>query len=130
VLARATLAALPSTRAIPDRDVFSVTHPIRSIETRFAPRVDSCAPAHLKLVRVPSSLAATLAALPSMSLLPEEAPFDLSVMPSMSRHPCTLHSSDGNNGSDFDQRRLGLVGDQLAQERNQHDERNTDPEAT
>jgi len=31
VLAPATLAALPSTRAIPDRDVFYVTHPIRSI---------------------------------------------------------------------------------------------------
>ena len=30
VLAPATLAALPSTRAIPDRDVFYVTHPIRS----------------------------------------------------------------------------------------------------
>jgi hypothetical protein len=32
VLAPATLAALPSTRAIPDRDVFYVAHPIRSIE--------------------------------------------------------------------------------------------------
>jgi hypothetical protein len=31
VLAPATLAALPSTRAIPDRDVFYVGHPIRSI---------------------------------------------------------------------------------------------------
>src|SRR5437867_4155132 len=31
VLAPATLAALPSTRAIPDRDVFYVAHPIRSI---------------------------------------------------------------------------------------------------
>ena len=30
-LAPATLAALPSTRAIPDRDVFYVAHPIRSI---------------------------------------------------------------------------------------------------
>jgi hypothetical protein len=29
VLARATLAALPSTRAIPDRDVFCVTDPIQ-----------------------------------------------------------------------------------------------------
>jgi hypothetical protein len=28
VLAPATLAALPSTRAIPDRDVFYVAHPI------------------------------------------------------------------------------------------------------
>jgi hypothetical protein len=31
VLGPATLAALPSTRAIPDRDVFCVAHPIRSI---------------------------------------------------------------------------------------------------
>ncbi len=31
VLAPATLAALPSTRAIPDRDVFYVAHPARSI---------------------------------------------------------------------------------------------------
>src|SRR5438552_5299053 len=31
VLAPATLAALPSTRAIPGRDVFYVAHPIRSI---------------------------------------------------------------------------------------------------
>jgi hypothetical protein len=28
---------LPSTRAIPDRDVFYVAHPIRSIETRSLP---------------------------------------------------------------------------------------------
>jgi hypothetical protein len=33
VLAPATLAALPSTRAIPDRDVFHVAHPIRSIDS-------------------------------------------------------------------------------------------------
>jgi hypothetical protein len=32
VLAPATLAALPSTRAIPDRDVFYVAHPVRSIQ--------------------------------------------------------------------------------------------------
>ena len=31
MLAPATLAALPSTRAIPDRDVFYVAHPIRSV---------------------------------------------------------------------------------------------------
>ncbi len=37
--------------------------------------------------------------------------------------------SDGNDGSRFDGSCLGLVGDQLAQERNQHDERNTDCEA-
>jgi hypothetical protein len=47
----------------------------------------------------------------------------------MSRHPCTLHSRDGNDGSCFDERRLGLVGDQLAQKRNQHDEHDTDREA-
>jgi hypothetical protein len=33
VLAPATLAALPSTRAIPDRDVFYVAHAVRSILT-------------------------------------------------------------------------------------------------
>jgi len=32
VLAPATLAALPPTRAIPDRDVFYVAHPICSIQ--------------------------------------------------------------------------------------------------
>jgi hypothetical protein len=32
VLAPATLAALPSTRAIPDRDVCYIAHPVRSIE--------------------------------------------------------------------------------------------------
>src|SRR4051812_27332100 len=47
VLVPATLAALPSTRAIPDRDVFYVAHPIRSIQ-------------RLKLARCPRSLAATL----------------------------------------------------------------------
>ena len=31
MLAPATLAALPSTRAIPDRDVFYVAHPVHSI---------------------------------------------------------------------------------------------------
>ncbi len=34
-------------------------------------------------------------------------------------------SSDGNDGSRFDRKRLGFVGDQFAQERNQHDEGNT-----
>jgi hypothetical protein len=44
VLAPATLAALPSTRAIPDRDVFYVAYPIRSIHRRkFAA---TSAPAH------------------------------------------------------------------------------------
>jgi hypothetical protein len=38
-------------------------------------------------------------------------------------------SSDGNDRSCFDERRLGLVGDQLAQKWDQHDERNTDREA-
>src|SRR6266850_5340964 len=55
------------------------------------PRFDSCAPAHLKLVRVPRSLAATLAAWPSMSLFPK-APFDLSVCPSMLLASPRLHS--------------------------------------
>ena len=32
MLAPATLAAVPSTRAIPDRDVFYVAHPIRSVQ--------------------------------------------------------------------------------------------------
>jgi hypothetical protein len=36
VLAPATLAALPSTRAIPDRDVFYVAHPVRSVPERLA----------------------------------------------------------------------------------------------
>ena len=38
--------------------------------------------------------------------------------------------SDRNDDSGFDERRLGLVCDQLAQERNEHDERDTDCEAT
>src|SRR5947209_4039273 len=38
-------------------------------------------------------------------------------------------SRDGNYGSRFDRKRLGFVGDQFAQERNQHDERNADCEA-
>src|SRR5436190_18235626 len=59
VLAPAALAALTSTPAIPDRDVFYVALP-------FTP---------LKLVRCPHSLAPTLVALPSMSLIPS-APFD------------------------------------------------------
>ena len=37
VLVPATLAALPSTRATSDRDVFYVTHPIRSIVSRQLP---------------------------------------------------------------------------------------------
>jgi len=36
--------------------------------------------------------------------------------------------NDGNDGSGFDGKRLGFVGDQLAQERNQHDEHNADRE--
>ena len=43
--------------------------------------IDSCAPAHLKLVRVPALSPLPLAALPSMSVFPN-APFDLSVLPS------------------------------------------------
>jgi hypothetical protein len=41
----------------------------------------------------------------------------------------TSCSSDGNDGSYFDGRRFGLVGDQLPQEWNQHDEHDTDCEA-
>ena len=44
VLAPATLAALPSTRAIPGRDVFYVVYPIRSIETRVLPTRARCYP--------------------------------------------------------------------------------------
>jgi hypothetical protein len=58
VLAPATLAALPSTRAIPDRDVFYVAHPARSIVSR----------------SLPLGSTATFAALPAMSLIPF-APF-------------------------------------------------------
>ena len=39
MLAPATLAALPSTRAIPDRDVSYVADPLSSIETRSRPRL-------------------------------------------------------------------------------------------
>src|SRR5580765_3914622 len=42
------LAALPSTRAMPDRDVFYFADPASPIV------FDSCAPAHLKLVRFPT----------------------------------------------------------------------------
>src|SRR6266480_2485112 len=59
-----SLAALPSTR---------------SIETRLLPSFDSCAPAHLKLGRVPAS-----SPLPSRLCLLcrfPKAPFDLSVLP-------------------------------------------------
>ena len=38
--------------------------------------------------------------------------------------------SDGNDSGCFDGRRLGLIGDQLAQEWNQHDEHDTDREAS
>ena len=37
MLVPATLAALPSTRAIPDGDVFYVADPVNSIETRSLP---------------------------------------------------------------------------------------------
>ena len=60
------------------------------------------------------------------------APPFLSLLPSqlylLSRKTHFLDSSDGNDGRRFHERRLGLVGDQLAQERNQHDERDTDHE--
>src|SRR5207247_8312109 len=38
-------------------------------------------------------------------------------------------SSDGNDRSRFNGKRLGFVGDQAAQERNQRDQRNTNREA-
>src|SRR5580704_8725990 len=46
VLAPATLAALPSTRAIPDRDVFYVAPPVRSILTRSLPALTRSYPRH------------------------------------------------------------------------------------
>src|SRR5881275_2565133 len=64
VLVPATLAAVPSTCAIPNRDVFYVAFPKRSI-----PSLATC----------------------SMSLFPK-APFDLSVCPSMSLNSRRLHS--------------------------------------
>jgi hypothetical protein len=111
VLAPATLAALPSTRAIPDRDVFYVARPARSIllsyflvcpnflipNSSFLLLIAPCTPrkvsqtrskrssgnheakkdlqnviqfSGLKLARLPPSLAATLAALPSISETP------------------------------------------------------------
>src|SRR5438094_4002664 len=42
VLAPATLAALPSTRAIPDRDVFYVADPISSIQTESRTSRSAC----------------------------------------------------------------------------------------
>src|SRR5438874_5757531 len=62
VLAPATLAALPSTRAIPIRDVFYVAYPKSSIETRSLPRFDSCAPAHFRPVGLPIYVAGVPAA--------------------------------------------------------------------
>ena len=49
--------------------------------------------------------------------------------PARESRPQNCEFNDGNDSRRFDGRRLGLVGDQLAQERNQHDERNTDCEA-
>ena len=75
VLAPATLAALPSTRAIPDCDVFYVVDSLNS---------------KLKLVRCPRSLVVTLAALPSMKH-------------KCGSHLIPFASSDdGNDGSRFD----------------------------
>ena len=47
----------------------------------------------------------------------------------LSRKTHFLDSSDGNDGSRFDGRRRGFVSNELAQERNQHDERDTDRES-
>lgn len=60
--------------------------------------------------------------------------FAMARTPSPTREPRVLPGvrgvlSDGNDGNRFDVSCLGLVGDQLAQERNQHDERDTDREA-
>ena len=52
---------------------------ILTADLKLAPfPIDSCAPAHLKLVRFPARSPLPIAALPSMSLFPK-APFDLSV---------------------------------------------------
>src|SRR5438128_6099075 len=51
---------------------------------------DSFVSTHLKLVRFPARSPLPIAALPSMSLFPE-APFDLSVCPSMSLASLRLH---------------------------------------
>src|SRR6266496_2390097 len=50
VLAPATLAALPSTRAIPNRDVFYIAHPIDSIETRSLPTLTHSYPRRFTLI--------------------------------------------------------------------------------
>src|SRR5262249_25590475 len=47
----------------------------------------------------------------------------------VTRRSSLFESSDGNDSSCFDRRRLGLVGYQLAQERNQQYERDADHEA-
>jgi len=79
VLAPATLAALPSTRAIPIRDVFYVAFPESSIPDR-----------DVLYVAFPKRSIPSLATC-SMSLFPK-APFDLSVCPSMSLDSRRLHS--------------------------------------
>ena len=70
VLAPATLAALPSTRAIPNRDVFYVADPISSIASRphckHLPRMTP----GFETRSSPNLLVATLATLPSISLVP------------------------------------------------------------
>src|SRR6476659_6476204 len=82
--------------------------------------------APLKLARCPHSLAASLAALPSMSLF-LKAPFDLSVCPSMSlafpqlgvgihstilnrRRPSQLFTRSGH----WDHKRAVLLGDEIS----------------
>src|SRR5207245_10420905 len=77
VLVPATLAALPSTRAIPIRDVFYVGFPESSIPDR-----------DVLYVAFPKRSIPSLATC-SMSLFPK-APFDLSVCPSMSLDSCRL----------------------------------------
>ena len=72
MLAPATLAALPSTRAIPDRDVFYVGFPISSIRPLGLTRDHSHCP-----VLVP----ATLAALPSIRAIPNRDVFSVARIP-------------------------------------------------
>ena len=70
VLAPATLAALQSTRAIPDRDVFYVADPISSIASSpHCKHLPEMIPG-FETRSSPNLLVATLATLPSISLVP------------------------------------------------------------
>jgi hypothetical protein len=67
MLAPATLATVPSTRAIPNRDVFYVAFPKRSIPSLAACSISEIP---LKLVRMPALSPLPVAALPSISKFP------------------------------------------------------------